>query len=157
MDTWWNGCFGKMDDHPVHTTPNQNPLKMDVLLKTFLQIVLAAKWLMWHSSMSFNQQWRPLPSLLSDSTDCTNLSAYKNKKLIFEFLPWINLFLTGLFFRKTMEPYELYFELYGIPKVKHSLACRDWTQRSLVPSPCRLTIYLLISIFDNDLVYLQYP
>ena len=42
---WRNGCFGNMDDHPVHTTPNHHPPKMDVLPKTFLQIILAAKWL----------------------------------------------------------------------------------------------------------------
>ena len=34
--TWCKGCFEKMDDHPVHTIPN---------LKTFIQIILAAKLL----------------------------------------------------------------------------------------------------------------
>ena len=34
-DTWRNGCFGKMDDHPVHSTPNHHSPKMDVLSKTF--------------------------------------------------------------------------------------------------------------------------
>ena len=34
--------------------------------KAFLRI-FAAKWLVRHSSMSLNQQRRPLPSLLSDS------------------------------------------------------------------------------------------
>ena len=38
---------------------------MDVLPKTFVQIILAAKWLVRHSSMSPSQQRRPLPSLLS--------------------------------------------------------------------------------------------
>ena len=33
--------------------------------KKFLQIILAAKWLVWHSSLSPNQQRRPLHSLLS--------------------------------------------------------------------------------------------
>ena len=32
-----------MDDHLVHTTPNPHLLKMDVLPKTFVQIILAAK------------------------------------------------------------------------------------------------------------------
>ena len=34
--TWRNGCFDKMDDHPVRTTPNHHPPKMDVLPKMFL-------------------------------------------------------------------------------------------------------------------------
>ena len=45
---------------------NHHPLKMDVLLKTFLQIIHAAKRLVRHSSTSSKQQRRPLPSLLSD-------------------------------------------------------------------------------------------
>ena len=44
MAYWRNGCFGKMDDHPVHTIPNHQPTKMDVSQKTFVQIILAAKW-----------------------------------------------------------------------------------------------------------------
>ena len=51
--------LGRMDalkkDHPVHTTPNQT--KLDVFPKTFLQVILGAKWIVWHS----------IPSLLSDS------------------------------------------------------------------------------------------
>ena len=64
--TWRNGCSGKMDDHPIHTTPNHHPSKMNVLPKTFLQIILAAKckWLVQPLSTSLNQQPRPLPSLL---------------------------------------------------------------------------------------------
>ena len=42
-------------------TPYQN----DILPKTFDQIILAAKWLVRHSSMSPKHQRRPLPSLLS--------------------------------------------------------------------------------------------
>ena len=49
MDTFRNGCLGKMDDYPVHITPNHHSLKMDVLLKTFLKIILAGKWLLRHS------------------------------------------------------------------------------------------------------------
>ena len=52
---------------PVHTPPTHYPPKMDVLTKTFLQIILAAKQLVRHSIMSPNQQRRPLPSLLSHS------------------------------------------------------------------------------------------
>ena len=33
-----------MDDHPVHTTPNHHPSKMDVFSKTFLHIILASIW-----------------------------------------------------------------------------------------------------------------
>ena len=55
--TWWKGCFGKMDDNPVHTIPNQHPTIRDVLLKTFVQIIIAVKWLVRHSSM--NQQPGP--------------------------------------------------------------------------------------------------
>ena len=54
-----------MDDHLVHTTPNHHPSKMDFLSKRFLQIILAAKWLVRHSSKSPKQQRRPLSSLLS--------------------------------------------------------------------------------------------
>ena len=69
MDAWQNGCFSKMDDHLVHTIPNHHPPKIDVLPKiTFIQIILAAKWLVWHSSTSPKQQRRPLPSLLSVSS-----------------------------------------------------------------------------------------
>ena len=59
--------FRKMDDHLVHTTPNHHPLKLDVFPKTFLQILLAAKSLVQHSSSFPNQQWRSLPFLLRDS------------------------------------------------------------------------------------------
>ena len=57
----WNGCFGKMDDHPDHTTPNHHPPKMDGLPKTFLKIILAAKCLVRHSSTCPNQQRWHLP------------------------------------------------------------------------------------------------
>ena len=40
-----NGCFEKMNVHPVHTIPNHHPTKKDVLQKFFVQIILAAKWL----------------------------------------------------------------------------------------------------------------
>ena len=50
--------------HPAHTIPNHHPNTMDVLPKTLLQIILAVKWLVQHSSTSPNQQRRPLPSLL---------------------------------------------------------------------------------------------
>ena len=52
---WQNGCFE--NDHPVYTIPNHHPTKMDVLpTNFFLQIILAAKWLVRHSSTS------PLPT-----------------------------------------------------------------------------------------------
>ena len=41
----------KMDDHLVYTTPHHILAKMDVLPKTFLQIILATKRLVRHSSM----------------------------------------------------------------------------------------------------------
>ena len=56
-----------MDDYLVHITPNHHPPKINVLSKTFLQFILAAKWLVRHSSSSLNQHRLPLPSLLSDS------------------------------------------------------------------------------------------
>ena len=70
MATWRNGCLGQMDDPPVHTIQNHHPTKMDVLPKTLVQIILAAKWLVQHSSMSPKQNRRPLPSLLSLSFFC---------------------------------------------------------------------------------------
>ena len=42
-----NGCFYKMDDQPVHTTPTTMVVhspKMDVIKKLFFQIILADKW-----------------------------------------------------------------------------------------------------------------
>ena len=45
-----------MDDHLAHTTPNLRPLKMDVLPKTYLQIILATKWLVRNSGNARNQQ-----------------------------------------------------------------------------------------------------
>ena len=40
-----------MDDHPVHTIPNHHPNKLGcILTKTLVQIILAAKWLVRHSS-----------------------------------------------------------------------------------------------------------
>ena len=50
MAAWKIGCFEKMDDHLVHTIPNHYLIKMDVLPKTFFQIILAAKWLVRHST-----------------------------------------------------------------------------------------------------------
>ena len=45
---------------------NHDPTKMDVLPKSFVQIILDAKWLVRYSSKSlYQQQRRPLPSLLS--------------------------------------------------------------------------------------------
>ena len=44
-DACQNGSFRKMDDNLVHTTPNHHTPNMDVFPKTFLQIILAAKWL----------------------------------------------------------------------------------------------------------------
>ena len=69
MNTWQNGCFGKMNDHPVHNTQNHHPPKIDVLPKTVLQIIIAAKKLVRHSSTRLfpKQQPQPLPSLLFDS------------------------------------------------------------------------------------------
>ena len=63
--TYKNGCFGKIDDHPVHTITDHHPTKMDVRPKTFVQIILAAKLLVRHSSTCPNQQRWHLPSLLS--------------------------------------------------------------------------------------------
>ena len=61
-EAWRNGCFEK-NGWSSKTTPNKEPPKMDVLPKTFLQIILVTKWLVRHSC----SQRRPLPSLLSDS------------------------------------------------------------------------------------------
>ena len=37
MSTWQNECFGKMDDHLVHTIPNHNPPKWMFCQKLFLK------------------------------------------------------------------------------------------------------------------------
>ena len=44
-------------------TTSHHPPKLDVIPKPFLQIILAAEWLVWHSSMSPKQHWRSLPLL----------------------------------------------------------------------------------------------
>ena len=56
-----------MDDHPVHITPNHHPPNIDVLPKSLVQISLAAKQLVRHSSTSPNKRRQPLPSLLYKS------------------------------------------------------------------------------------------
>ena len=50
-DAWQNGCFRKMVDHLVRTPPNHHPPKMDFNSKTFLQIILAVKYI---ASAAFN-------------------------------------------------------------------------------------------------------
>ena len=66
MATFRNGCFVKMDYHPVHTIPNPHSTKMAVLPKTFVQIILAAK--MVSAGFKYSPQNNSddlLPSLLS--------------------------------------------------------------------------------------------
>ena len=41
-----------MDDYPVHSIPSHHYPKIDVLPKSFLQIIIAAEWLVRHSSSS---------------------------------------------------------------------------------------------------------
>ena len=48
-----------MDDYLFHTITSHNTTKMDVLPKTYVQIILAAKWLVSHSRTSPNQQRQP--------------------------------------------------------------------------------------------------
>ena len=68
-DTWQSGCFRKqMIIASQHNKPPPFQKKMNVLPKTFVQIILAANWLVWHSIPSPKQQRRPLPSLLSVSS-----------------------------------------------------------------------------------------
>ena len=91
-DIWQNGCFGNVDDHRVHITPNHQPPKMDVLLKTILHIILVAKKAIVAFMYDFSsdilvftspkQQQRSLPSLLSDSSSIY-LSNPNKIKLIF--------------------------------------------------------------------------
>ena len=86
MDTWRNGCFGKMDDKEDNTTPP--PSQNGCSLKKILQIILAAKWRLRHSSTSSmasaspKQHRRPLPSLLYKSlyTNYTYLSRTETKR-----------------------------------------------------------------------------
>ena len=56
-DAWQNGFFRKRDDHLVHTTPNHHPPKMDVLPKTVLQIILAARTFGYSSVCFFIYVW----------------------------------------------------------------------------------------------------
>ena len=55
LEKWTLGgmdTLEQLSDLPVHTPPNHHDLKMDVLPKTFLQIILAANWLIRYSNMS---------------------------------------------------------------------------------------------------------
>ena len=56
---WINGWSS--GSHQIKS--NHHPTKKDVLQKTFVQIILAAKWFERHSRMSPNLQRRPLPLL----------------------------------------------------------------------------------------------
>ena len=56
MDGYKNGHLAEWmlwtkDYLPVNNAPEHHPHKMDVLPKTFLQTLLASKWLVQHSSM----------------------------------------------------------------------------------------------------------
>ena len=60
---WKNGWSSRL--HHTKLTPYQNGFSPK---KTFVQIIIAANWLEWHSSMMYtstNQQRQPLPSALS--------------------------------------------------------------------------------------------
>ena len=59
-----------MEDYPVYTTPNHQPPKIDVLPKTFLQIILAAKFHCAAFKYLYvpKKQRRPQPFLLSVSS-----------------------------------------------------------------------------------------
>ena len=68
--TWRNGFLEKMADHSVHTILNHYPTRMDVLPKMFVQIILASKWLVRHSSTRppFNSDSLCLPFCLYPSS-----------------------------------------------------------------------------------------
>ena len=69
MDTWQNGWFGKIDDHPAHTAPTTTIQKWMAFQKIhFFKSSLPLELL---CGIQFvcptNQQRRPLPFLLWDS------------------------------------------------------------------------------------------
>ena len=66
MATCWNGCFKRLMTiwFTLHKTTTLQTWMFFVLSKTFLQIILAAKWFVRHSITSPNQQRQPLTSLL---------------------------------------------------------------------------------------------
>ena len=66
-DTWRNGAFSKMDNHPVHTAPNHQPPKMMFFRKHFLNSSVPLNGYYGIQFRPPNQQQQPLPSLLSDS------------------------------------------------------------------------------------------
>ena len=74
----------KMDDHLVHIIPSHQPTKMDVLPKTFVEIILVAKWLVQHSGIRppTNRDRQPLPSLLYLSFGLRNFLFDRLKFLI---------------------------------------------------------------------------
>ena len=66
--TWRNGCFGKTDDHPAHTTTNYTTLqKWMFSQKLFFKSSLPLNSSCGIQVASPKQQWRPLHSLLSYS------------------------------------------------------------------------------------------
>ena len=69
MDTWQNGWFGKIDDHPAHTAPTPTLQKWMAFQKIhFFKSSLPLELLCGIQVVCpTNQQRRPLPFLLWDS------------------------------------------------------------------------------------------
>ena len=68
-DTWRNGCFGNIDDPPVHPTPNHLPPKICRCSLTNISSNHPFPVNGYYNIQVCppNQQRRPLPSLLSDT------------------------------------------------------------------------------------------
>ena len=68
-DTWRNGCFGNIDDPPVHPTPNHLPPKICRCSLTNISSNHPFPLNGYYSIQVCppNQQRRPLPFLLSDT------------------------------------------------------------------------------------------
>ena len=77
MDAWKKWMIIRFTPYYATTLPKW-------ILKTFVQIILAAKWLVRPSNTSPHQQRRPLPSLLSLSYD----PPYLPRMRIFQFLAY---------------------------------------------------------------------
>ena len=80
LDTGRIGCYEEKKLSWVHTIPNHHPPKRDVLPITFLQIILAAKWLLHPPTSSYNRC--PSYSLI-DTLYFNSCTTFLNKKIGF--------------------------------------------------------------------------
>ena len=95
----------------VHTIPNHHPPKRDVLPITFLQIILAAKWLLHPPTSSYNRC--PSYSLI-DTLYFNSCTTFLNKKI--GFLTSNRCCTSFVVIWTTGDHYAIFFTENKIPK-----------------------------------------